>query len=239
MATALTPALLLATPAVAASSATTVATASDATTSNVDEMSDDDVRVAIMRIIADPSTGKAVYAAAQKAMDGTIEDQRYFLETGRWIAQFEDDMVATARILHIATQNGDKAVIREANKALDAATPEAVRAFLETGYRLAQFEDDRVATFRILHIGQENDYKAVVREATKALEVGTPEALRAFRETGYRLAQAEDDRVATFRILADPDISDALRAAAEAALEDGTPEALRHFIEVGQYEVDG
>ncbi|MFH9819153.1 hypothetical protein [Streptomyces sp. NPDC017230] len=39
------------------------------------------------------------------------------------------------------------------------------------------------------------------------------------------------------RILADPDSSDALRAAAGAALDDNTPEGLRHFLEVGQYEV--
>ncbi|KMS66179.1 hypothetical protein ACM01_46275 [Streptomyces viridochromogenes] len=188
---ALAPALLLAGPALAAgstpSSATTVATASDTAGPSVDDMSDDDVRVAIARIIADPTTGRAVYAAAQKAMDGTIEDQRYFLETGRWIAQAEDDRVAIARILASADPKTDKAVIREANEALDANTPAVLRAFLETG---------------------------------------------------YRLARAEDDRVRVARILADPTISDALRAAAEDAI-DGTPEELRYFIEVGQYEVDG
>ncbi|MEV1026148.1 ALF repeat-containing protein, partial [Streptomyces sp. NPDC050264] len=57
--------------------------------------------------------------------------------------------------------------------------------------------------------------------------------------TGYRLAQAEDDQVAIARILANPNISDALRAAANDALDDGSPEALRYFREVGQYEVDG
>ncbi|WSV72663.1 ALF repeat-containing protein [Streptomyces sp. NBC_01012] len=56
-------------------------------------------------------------------------------------------------------------------------------------------------------------------------------------ETGYRLAQAEDDRVALFRILARPGISDALRAAVEEAIE-GTPEEMRYFLEYGQYEVD-
>ncbi|MER6979180.1 ALF repeat-containing protein [Streptomyces carpinensis] len=192
-ATALTPALLLAAPAVAAdatgTSPTSVAAVSDTdgSTTAVDEMSDDDVRVAIMRIIADPATGKAVAAAAQAAMDGTIEDQRYFLKTGRWTAQAEDD---------------------------------------------------RVAVFRILATAQENNDKAVIREATEALDNGTPEALRAFLETGYRLAQAEDDRVAVFRILADPTISGALRTAAEQALETDTPEALRYFVEHGQYEVD-
>ncbi|MFJ8536269.1 ALF repeat-containing protein [Streptomyces sp. NPDC093591] len=190
-ATALTSAVLLTTPAFAvestASSPTTVATASTTDDPGVDEMSDDDVRVAIARIIADPDTGRAVYAAAQAALDGTIEDQRYFLETGRWIAQAEDDRVAIARILASADPKTDKAVIREANEALDANTPEALRAFLETG---------------------------------------------------YRLAVAEDDRVRIARILADPTISDALRAAAEQAIE-GTPEEMRYFLEVGQYEVDG
>ncbi|MGC2999264.1 hypothetical protein ACPF8X_13085, partial [Streptomyces sp. G35A] len=80
--------------------------------------------------------------------------------------------------------------------------------------------------------------RRVIREANELLDSGTPEEMRAWLESGYRLAQAEDDRVAIFRILADPDSSDALRAAAGAALDDNTPEALRHFLEVGQYEVD-
>nr|WP_274535914.1 ALF repeat-containing protein [Streptomyces sp. CB02923] len=39
-----------------------------------------------------------------------------------------------------------------------------------------------------------------------------------------------------FRILAKPNISKALRAAAEKAVQ-GTPEEMRHFLEVGQYQV--
>ncbi|GHH13204.1 ALF repeat-containing protein [Streptomyces lanatus] len=182
VATALAPALLLTTPAVAASAATTVSTTSTA------DMSDDDLRVAIARILAaaDPKT--------------------------------------------------DKAVIREANEALDANTPEALRAFLKTGYRLAVAEDDRVRIFRILATADPKTDKAVIREVNETLDADTPEALRAFLETGYRLAVAEDDRVRVARILADPTISEALRAAAEAVI-DGTPEELRYFIEVGQYEV--
>ncbi|MGW1725011.1 ALF repeat-containing protein [Streptomyces sp. NPDC002306] len=97
-------------------------------------------------------------------------------------------------------------------------------------------DDLRVAVFRIL--GDENSGRAVIREATKALDADTPEALRAFLATGFRLARAEDDRVAVFRILADPTISDGLRAAAEKVV-DGTPEELRYFLEVGRYEVAG
>lgn len=63
------------------------------------------------------------------------------------------------------------------------------------------------------------------------------EGARAFFETGLRLAQAEDDRVTVSRVLADPDVSDALRAAAEEVV-DGTPEEPRHFLETGRYEVD-
>ncbi|MFF9620595.1 ALF repeat-containing protein [Streptomyces griseosporeus] len=195
-AVALTPTLLFAAPAFATgpagtSSGTPTAGAAAASVTGdpstpVSEMSDDDVRVAILRIIADPATGRAVYAAAQAAMDGTSADQRYFLETGRWKAQFEDDRVAVARILFQAQQSHSRAVAREAGAALDAGTPEAVRTFLQTG---------------------------------------------------YRLARAEDDRVAIFRILADPATGPALRAAAEAALDDGSPEALRYFLEHGRYEV--
>jgi len=79
--------------------------------------------------------------------------------------------------------------------------------------------------------------KRVIREINEILDAPTPENARAFLETGYRLAQAEDDRVAVARILADPDISAALRAAAEEVI-DGTPEELRYFLETGRYEVD-
>ncbi|WRZ88057.1 ALF repeat-containing protein [Streptomyces sp. NBC_01007] len=187
-AVALTPALLLTTPAFATGSTATSATVTATSETPVDETPVEDLRVAVLRILADEDSGKAV--------------------------------------------------VREANKALDDGSPEALRAFLDTGYRLAQAEDDRVAIARILYLANKNGNKAVVREANKAFDDGSPEALRAFLDTGYRLAQAEDDRVAIARILADPTISDALRVAAQDAI-DGTPEELRYFVEVGQYEVDG
>ncbi|MFE2276048.1 ALF repeat-containing protein [Streptomyces sp. NPDC059454] len=96
-------------------------------------------------------------------------------------------------------------------------------------------EELRIAILRIL--ADPDSGKGVKREATEALETDTPEAARAFLETGYRLARAEDDRVAVALMLADPNISDALRAAAEEVI-DGTPEELRYLLEVGQYEVD-
>ncbi|MFE1960014.1 ALF repeat-containing protein [Streptomyces sp. NPDC059479] len=186
-ATALTPALLFTTPAFATGSTATSTTVTATSETPVDEMSEEDLRIAILRILADEDSGKAVVREANKALDGTVEE---------------------------------------------------MRTFLKTGYRLAQTEDDRVAVFRILFLATENGDKAVIREVNKTLNDGSPEALRTFLETGYRLAQAEDDRVAIFRILADPTISDALRAAAEEVI-DGTPEELRYFREVGQYEVDG
>ncbi|WP_030374360.1 ALF repeat-containing protein [Streptomyces rimosus] len=191
-ATALTPALLLATPAsaTAAAAAPTSAPVTQATAGNdkpVDEMSEDDLRIAVLRILGGKNVGVGV--------------------------------------------------TREANAALNG-TPEELRAFLETGYRLARFEDDRVAVFTIL--GRKDTGPRVKEEINKLLNNnGSPEEFRAFHETGYRLARAEDDRVAIGKILAKPNISKALRKAAENALVDGTPEALRRFLEVGQYEVGG
>ncbi|AGP56615.1 ALF repeat-containing protein [Streptomyces rapamycinicus] len=189
VATALTPALLLTAPAFASGSAApvtaTVATVSD---TPVDEMSEDELRAAIAAILADEDSGRGVTREANEALNGTVDDMRTFLKTGYRLAQAEDDRVAIARILHVATQNNDKRVIEEANKLLDNNSPEEMRAWLESG---------------------------------------------------YRLAQAEDDAVYIARMLAAPDISDALRAAANAALDDGSPEALRYFREVGQYEVEG
>lgn len=180
---ALAPALVLATPSMAAS--VTPAVSAVTAGSPYDETSADDLRVAISRILADPDSGKRV--------------------------------------------------IREANALLDSGTVEEMRAWLETGYLLAQAEDDRVALARIL--ADPDSGRRVLAEVDRLLDDDDPQQTRAWLETGYRLAQAEDDRVAIARILADPGISDALRAAAGAALDDNTPEALRHFLEVGRYEV--
>ncbi|KOV72964.1 hypothetical protein ADL00_04860 [Streptomyces sp. AS58] len=252
---ALTPALLLTAPvhavdtlasAAPLTSTTPItpkpATACPATSSTgtpVDEMTADQLRAAILGVLADENSGTGVRREANEALGGTVDDMRAFLKTGCRIAQAEDDRVEVFRILHVATQNGDRRVIQDVYKILDIDTPEALRAFLETGYAEAQFEDDSVAVARILGVATKNGDKRVIREANAALDAYTPEAMSNFRWTGYRLAQAEDDAVYIARMLTNPDISDAMVDAIQAVLDDGSPEALRHFRTVGQYEIDG
>ncbi|MFB7696227.1 ALF repeat-containing protein, partial [Streptomyces sp. NPDC056099] len=168
---ALAPALLLSTPSSAAQPAPSPAattTAPDAGLdgeSPYDSMSEEELRVEIARILADPESGKGVLREAREAMDGTIDDMRYFLKTGLAIAQEEDDRFAIAQIL--ADPNIGKAVYREAQKAMDG-TAEDVRYFLETGLAIAQEEDDRFAIAQIL--ADPNIGKAVYREAQKAMD---------------------------------------------------------------------
>ncbi|MFG3099197.1 hypothetical protein ACGFZL_01460 [Streptomyces sp. NPDC048182] len=180
----LAPALLLATPSFAAAAAPS-GEAVPAVSSSADEPDIDDLRVAILRILADPDSGRRV--------------------------------------------------TEEGNALLDANDPEAMRVWLESGYRLAQGEDDRVALMRIL--ADPDSGRRVTAEINALMDGNDSDALRAWLESGYRLAQAEDDRVAIARVLADPSNSPALRAAANAALDDNSPEALRHFLEVGRYQV--
>ncbi|MFJ5643699.1 hypothetical protein [Streptomyces sp. NPDC093223] len=248
-ATVLTPALLFTAPAFAADAsasttpvATTPATAcpdvSSGTGTPTDDLTDDQVRAAVQDVLTDANAGKGVLREADKTLNGTAQDMRTFLDTGCRLAQAEDDSVAVAHVLAVATQNGDKRVIRTANAALDAGTPEALRAFLQTGYAQAQVEDDSVAVAHILFVATQNGDKRVISEADSALDAGTAEALSSFRWTGYRLAQAEDDSVYIVRMLTNPHISDAMYDAIQAVLDDGSPEALRHFRTVGQYEID-
>ncbi|WP_406387574.1 hypothetical protein [Streptomyces sp. NBC_00211] len=77
-----------------------------------------DLRVAIVRTITDPATGRAVNREAQKALAGRVEDLRASLKTGRAIAQDEDDRVAIAELL--ADPATGRRAGREANKAPDA-----------------------------------------------------------------------------------------------------------------------
>ncbi|WP_432089436.1 ALF repeat-containing protein [Streptomyces sp. bgisy095] len=182
---ALAPALLLATPSVAAPTTPVVTVAT--TGSPYDEMSADDLRVAMFRILADPDSGKRVIREANALFDsGTVEELRTWLKTGHPLAQAEDDRVALFRIL--ADPDSGKRVRAEVNKLLDNDNPQQTRAWLETGYRLAQAEDDRVAIFRIL---ADPDTSAALRAAAgAALDDNTPEALRHFLEVGqYEVGQ--------------------------------------------------
>jgi hypothetical protein len=144
----------------------------------VDDMSLDELRIAVLRLMASPISGKAVAREANKALDGTADDLRNFLKTGYRLAQAEDDRVQISTILG---RNPGKAVVRAAGKALDVNTPEVLRAFLATGYRLAQAEDDRVAVARIL---ADPKTSPALHAAAQRVIDGTPEELRYFIEVG-------------------------------------------------------
>jgi hypothetical protein len=141
-ATAVTPALLLATPAQAAdatsasaSASTVVAAYTPVDPTTVDTMSDDDLRIAVLRILADPDSGKGVTRAANAALNGTVDDLRTFLKTGYRLAQAEDDRVAAFRILADPTISP---ALRAAAEAAIDGTPEELRYFIEVG----QYEVD-------------------------------------------------------------------------------------------------
>ena len=72
--------------------------------------------------------------------------------------------------------------------------------------------------------------KRVKQEGSALLDSGTVEEMRAWLETGYGIAQAEDDRVALFRILATPGTSDATRQTISDLLDEGSPEAIRAYL---------
>ncbi|MFE4337383.1 ALF repeat-containing protein [Streptomyces sp. NPDC056831] len=187
MAAALTPALLFTTPAFAVGStaapAVTSTTAAATSEKPVDEMSEDELRAAIVAILADEDSGKGVVEAANQALNGTVDDMRAFLKTGYPLAQAEDDRVAIFRILGRAQKNGDKRVIQEINDLLNRNSPEEMRAWLETGYPLAQAEDDRVAIFTILAAAQKNGDKRLIQEINDLLNRNSPEEMRAWLET--------------------------------------------------------
>ncbi|MFS0697424.1 hypothetical protein [Streptomyces nitrosporeus] len=202
-ATALAPALLLSTPAFAGPSAApaTATTAAVSSETPVDEMTEDELRAAITAILGAEASGRSVIEAATTALNGTVEDMRTFLTTGYPAAQAVDDRVRLFRMLATARQNEDKRVSAEISDLLDRNDPEEIREWLETGYPLAQAEDDRVRLFRMLTPARQNGDKRVSAEISDLLDRNDPEEIRDWLETGYPLAQAEDDRVALFTIL--------------------------------------
>jgi hypothetical protein len=142
---ALASTLLLATPSLAAgtphpsaaASSVPVAAAASDPGSVYDGMDEDDLRIAILRILGNPASGKRVTREADELLDnGTAEEMRAWLETGYRLAQAEDDRVAVFTML---ADPGISDAMRQAIYAvLDDGTPEALRQFIEVG----QYEVD-------------------------------------------------------------------------------------------------
>ncbi|MYT27622.1 MULTISPECIES: ALF repeat-containing protein, partial [unclassified Streptomyces] len=141
-AAAIAPAVLFASPAVAAETATSPASSTPDTAPDVkpdtqgNAKADENNRFAIFKILSDKNSGRGVREAAEAALNGTPEDRVRFLEVGRQKAQDDDDRVRTLRILH----NGGPKVKEAASKALDG-TMEDIRHFLEVGQYEARAKD--------------------------------------------------------------------------------------------------
>ncbi|MGY0067465.1 ALF repeat-containing protein [Streptomyces sp. QTS137] len=90
------------------------------------------LRIAILRILSAPDSGKRVTREANQLLDnGTVEEMRAWLGTGYRVARFEGDRVAVFRIL--AGPGISDALRAAAETAPDERTPEALRHFLEVG----------------------------------------------------------------------------------------------------------
>ena len=99
-----------------------------------------------------------------------------------------------------------------------------------------EYNDLRIAIARLMSLPQAGT--EVIAEGRKALN-GTVEEMRAFLDTGYRLAQAQDDRVALAQLMSRPETTPAVWAAVREVLGVSDPEEMRWFLEVGQYQVTG
>ncbi|MEU3460786.1 ALF repeat-containing protein [Streptomyces sp. NPDC006733] len=139
-AVAIAPAVLFSSAAVAADGTQPVPTSAPDTVADAKPVKGrpaDDVRVAISRILADKNTGRRVYELAQKALDGTEEDQRYFLEVGQYKARLTDDRVRVSQIIN----TGGPEVRKAGKGALRIGTAESIKQFLEVGQYTARAMD--------------------------------------------------------------------------------------------------
>ncbi|MCC3771959.1 ALF repeat-containing protein, partial [Streptomyces sp. UNOC14_S4] len=129
------PAVLLSTPAVAATGAKAPAPAA----AKAAAPSAEEDRAAIARILADKASGEILREQAQKALDGTPTDMRGFLETGQYDARDMDNSLTISRI---GSGKDVGPTMKEAvNKALMGTREDQVR-FLEKGQYDAREMDD-------------------------------------------------------------------------------------------------
>ncbi|MFH8748864.1 ALF repeat-containing protein [Streptomyces rimosus] len=191
-AAAVAPAVLFSSPAVAAEAPPTAKSAPDqgaevtpdeaAKQKARSELED---RIKVSQIAADKNSGRQVRREANKALDGTAEDVRRFLETGLYKARDTDNRVAVIRTL------SGKYVGRNVREAVDKAmdgTPQDRVYYLEEGYRWAQIADNRTLAVQISSIGG----PAVQEAADKAIWEGD-DAIQRFLDVGQYEARAKDE----------------------------------------------
>ncbi|MFH8594466.1 ALF repeat-containing protein [Streptomyces rimosus] len=191
-AAAVAPAVLFSSPAVAAEAPPTARSAPDqGAEATPDEAakqkarSELEDRIKVSQIAADKNSGRQVRREANKALDGTAEDVRRFLETGLDKARDTDNRVAVIRTL------SGKYVGRNVREAVDKAmdgTPQDRVYYLEEGYRLAQIADNRTLAVQISSIGG----PAVQEAADKAILEGD-DAIQHFLDVGQYEARAKDE----------------------------------------------
>ncbi|MFD9065897.1 ALF repeat-containing protein, partial [Kitasatospora purpeofusca] len=183
-------------------------------------------RAEVRRILADKASGVSVREAAEKALAaGTATALREFLTTGLQNARYIDYRVDTLRILGV----GGPAVKKAADTALRGSYADLVK-FLEEGQFTARAQDDRAEVERIL---ADPATGRLVREgAQKALDAGTPAALRHFLTVDLPKWRESDDRVKLVQIMSKG--GPAVQAAAIAAM-DGSYADIVKFLQEGQY----
>nr|BEK70249.1 hypothetical protein KPHV_74760 [Kitasatospora purpeofusca] len=183
-------------------------------------------RAEVRRILADKASGVSVREAAEKALAaGTAAALREFLTTGLQNARYIDYRVDTVRILGV----GGPAVKKAADTALRGSYADLVK-FLEEGQFTARAQDDRAEVERIL---ADPATGRLVREgAQKALDAGTPAALRHFLTVDLPKWRESDDRVKLVQIMSKG--GPAVQAAAIAAM-DGSYADIVKFLQEGQY----
>ncbi|MEU7067846.1 ALF repeat-containing protein [Streptomyces sp. NPDC046161] len=149
------------------------------------ELRDDDNKVEISRLIG--TGGPGVKEAGKKALKGTYADRVAFLQTGRYLAQAEDDRVELARI----DEGWDGPILSEAISKLlrTSPTPAELRHFLEvTQYELRD-QDNRVAIAKIIDGGGPELVKA-----GRAALAGSAADRSEFLKTGQYEARAKDKK---------------------------------------------
>ncbi|MFJ4096731.1 ALF repeat-containing protein [Kitasatospora sp. NPDC089913] len=185
-----------------------------------------DDRAEIEAILADPATGRSVREAAQKALDaGTPAALREFLTVGRQDAQLTDDRVRTAQIFSV----GGPAVKEAALAAMAGSYADVVR-FLKEGQYVARAKDDRAEIEAIL--ADPATGRSVREAAQKALDAGTPAALRHFLESELPVKRESDDRLRLVQIMSQG--GPAVRDAANDAMNGSYADVVR-FLKEGQY----
>ncbi|MCR6487218.1 polymorphic toxin-type HINT domain-containing protein [Amycolatopsis sp. OK19-0408] len=172
-----------------------------------------DNRVVLSTLAESATAGFRTAAAAAAA--GSDTDVLNFLRSRDYTGRQDDDSLQVNQIMSAARTAGRTVVVRDAQRALDANSGQALRAFIDTGQYTALATDEDIAVNQVMSAARAAGSRELMASAQAAID-GPPTLRHEFLTVGQHTAARRDQNTAAHNAAVDGLVAQAAAAASSA-----------------------